>query len=67
MKGEKRVIFRHLSQQLSRFYGVRTPHLHTGPNFESHSQYVSLYFLRLVNRFLGHTGTAHEENLWESV
>ena len=46
---------------------MRTPHLHRGPNFESHSQYVSLHFLRLVNRFLGHTGTAHEENLWESV
>ena len=40
---------------------MRTPGLHRGPNFQTHSECVSLYFPSLVNTFLGHIGSAHEE------
>ena len=48
-------------QELSRFSVVRTPGLHRGPNFQSHSQYISLHFLSLVNPFLALIGSALEE------
>ena len=40
---------------------MRTPSLYRGPNFQSHSQYVSLHFLSLMNTFLAHIGSAHKE------
>ena len=40
---------------------MRTPGLYRGPNFQTHSQYVSLHFPSLVNPFLAHIGSAHEE------
>ena len=57
---EKSVFQASIYQQLSTFYDVRT-HLHRGPHFLSHREYVSLHFLSLVNLFLGDTRTAHEE------
>ncbi|CAI9154909.1 unnamed protein product [Rangifer tarandus platyrhynchus] len=59
-KGRKEC-FSGIYQQLSMFYDMRTPHLHRGPNFLSHREYISLHFLSLVNLFLGDTRTAHEE------
>ena len=35
--------------------------MHRGPNFQTHSEYVSLYFSSLTNTFLGHIGSAQEE------